>query len=170
MEPVTTAALISLGAKGLSKLFGGRSDKKKQEEQNRSTAAGLTIQQKQREDARRARLAMAQGLLGGVPATTAGGGVNTNVGLDPALVEKLMAERTYDFAGAMPRSTGGVDAFLSGLFGGAADVAPYLIPGARDDANDDGGSPFGGSPRPAGVPAIDLDELRALGHTPRTYA
>lgn len=165
MDPATIALLGSLGLKLGSKIFGGRSERKKHEERNRATAAGLTLQQKQREDARRARLALAQGLLGGVPGTT-GGGVRTNVGLDPALVAQLGQERTYDFAGTMPKSVGGTDAFLSGLFGGAADVVPYMFGGNAAAA---GGTEVPGSGQ-AGVKAIDLDELRALGKTQTSYA
>lgn len=169
MDPATITLLASLGVKGLSALFGNRAKGKQEAENRRAATSGLNIGQKQREDARRARLALANGLLGGVPGTTAGGGVNTNVGLDPALFERLNQERTYDFGSTMPQSKGGIDAFLSGLFGGAADVIPRIDGGATSHSGN--GMPTPSQPMPQqGVPAIDLDELRALGKTTGSYA
>jgi hypothetical protein len=163
-DPATIALLASLGFKGLSSLFGGRSRRKKEDESRRATTAGLTLAQKQREDARRARLALASGLLGGVPATTAGGGVRTNVGLDPALLARLDQERTYDFGSTLPRSVGGIDAFLEGLLGGAADVVPRMIdPEANAAAGGEGAS---GSPSAGGGflprPTVTIDDLQRL--------
>lgn len=169
MDPVTIATLASLGIKGLSSLFGGRSKRKQQAETNRATTAGLNIRQKQSEDSRRARLALAQGLMGRIPATTAGGGVRTNQGpLDPALFDQLNQERTYDFGSAMPKSAGGMDAFLEGLFGGAADVIPRVVTGGAT-SHTGNGMPTPSQPMPH-QSAIDLDELRALGKTTSSEA
>lgn len=131
--PLAGLLAASLAAKGIGGLFGNRSKKKKAAESKRATTAGLNIQQKRSEDARRARLQLGASLLGGVPRTTAGGGVNTNVGLDPELVKQLGVERTYDFGSAVPdESAGGGSAFLSGLFGGIGDTIPYMTEGGRE--------------------------------------
>lgn len=129
---------IALAAKGTQAYLSSRSKKKQAKEGKRSTTAALQLQHKQREDARRARLQTAASMLNGVPSTTAGGGVNTNVGLDPELLRQLNVERQYDFESAVPDETqGSTDAFLSGLFGGAGDVAGYY--GAQQ------GGGFGGA-------------------------
>lgn len=167
MDPLTAAAIASGVLKLGGKIFGGISAKKKLNEQNRAATASMTLAQKRAEDQRRARLALANGLLSGVPATTAGGGVNTNVGLDPALFAQLDRERTYDFGSTLPKHAGGVYGFLGGLFEGAADIAPYMMSGGANAAAR-GGNAVPGTP--SGAPAIDLDELRALGKTSATTA
>jgi type II secretory pathway pseudopilin PulG len=161
----------SLLLKGLGSIFGTRSKNKQQAEQNRAAAAGLAIQQKRGEDERRARLQLGNSLLGGVPSTTAGGGVNTNVGLDPELVKSLGLERTYDFGSAMPKpGAGGIDAFLAGLFGGAADTLPYTN---FSQQQPDSGATFpagfrwpGGAANnpnsPAAAPTVGMDDLMKL--------
>lgn len=132
MDPATIAFIASLGIKGLGSLFGHKAAKKKAANTRAATISGLNIQQKQKEDARRARLQLGSSILGRVPKTTAGGGVNTNVGLDPELVKALGVERTYDFGSAVPdESAGGGSAFLSGLFGGIGDTIPYLVGGRQ---------------------------------------
>jgi len=92
--------VAGLAAKAIGSFLKGRSQKKKAKEQmaasereRKSTVAGLSLQQTMGEDKRRARLALAQSLLGGVAGTTAGGRVNTNVALDPALLAQLGVER-----------------------------------------------------------------------------
>lgn len=136
--PIAAAAAVAF-LKGLQAFLGKKSKDKKAKEQNRASTAALTLTQKQREDQRRARLRAANSLLGGVPATTAGGGVNTNVGLDPALVADLDKERTYDFGSALPDSgTGSTYDFLSGLFGELGDTATRAFGSrTRKPANDE---------------------------------
>lgn len=158
MDPVTAAALISVGGKLLGGIFGRRSRNAQTREANRAQTAALTLAQRQREDARRARLAFGQGLLGRVPANVDGSG--GNLALSPELYGRLDQERRYDFAPTAAAPRGGGSAFLEGLFNGAAEVAPYLVPGAQ---NADG--PSTGVTGNVGAPAIDLDELRALGRT-----
>jgi hypothetical protein len=69
----------------------------------------------------------------------------------------------------VPDRVGGGDAFLSGLFGGVADTVPYMVGDGNAAAR--GGTEVPGSGQ-HGVPALDLDELRALGRTrdPRNEA
>jgi hypothetical protein len=120
------------------------------------------LEQKRREDARRARLAFGQGLMGRVPANVDGSG--GTLAMDPELYARLDEERKYNFAPTAAANAGGGSAFLSGLFGGAADTMPYLLGGQSGGAE----APAPGVP--PGVPAIDLDELRALGRTRGTTA
>lgn len=129
--PILAVAAGALAAKAASKYFGGKAKKKQEAESNRANTAALNLQQKQQEDARRSRVELGSSLLNGVPSTTAGGAVNTNVGLDPALVEKLMLERKYDFGSTMRKpGTGAGSAFLSGLFGDIGDFATSYGAGA----------------------------------------
>lgn len=140
----------------LSAIFKNRSSNKRNNEQRRATTAQLTLAQKQREDARRARFQYGASLLEGVPGTTAGGRVNTNVALDPELVRSIGAERTYDFAGAVPNQNAGAgSAFAAGLidniFSSADETAAYMAPGAA------------GAPSvPGGVPGLSIDQLLNL--------
>jgi hypothetical protein len=163
MGPIVAAG-IGLGLKGLGKLFGGKAKKKQNDNQRNATIAGLTIQQKQAEDKRRARLALANSLLGSVPGTTAGGGVNTNVALDPEMVKQLSLERTYDFGSAVPDANAGAgSAFLSGLFGGAGDLATAAFGG--------GANGVGAGAAAAGGPIVDglsLEDLLKLQRTQST--
>lgn len=166
MGPLAVAGL-GLGLKAAGSFFGGRSKKKQEKENKKAAVNGANIQQKKSEDTRRGRLAVGQSLLNGVPAQT-GGGVNTNVAMDPALFEGLNRERTYDFGSAVPESVGGTEAFLSGLFGDTADFLPFaaasgaLGPGAAGGANGlmPGANPLGGAG--AGNGAITLDQLLEL--------
>src|SRR4051812_25078332 len=122
--------VVALAAKAGQSYFGNKAKKKQAESNRNANIAQLTIGQKQREDSRRAHLALADSMLNRIPKTTAGGGVNTNVGLDPELVKQLGVERTYDFASAVPDGAAGSgSAFLSGLFGGVADTVPYGVGG-----------------------------------------
>src|SRR5687767_5398160 len=124
LPAAAVAAAISLGLKGLGGRCGRKGQTAANNDQRQSTINALTLQQKQREDARRRRVNLGASVLGRIPSTTAGGRVNTNVALDPEMVSQLATERTYDFAGAVPNANAGSgSAFLSGLFGGAADVA-----------------------------------------------
>lgn len=157
---------IGLGAKALSSLLGGRS-KKKQEKSNKQAATNAAnIQQKQREDQRRARLQLGNSLLGGVPQTT-GGGVRTNVALDPAVFADLNRERTYDFGSAIPESAGGVEAFLSGLFGDVADFIPHATAagafGPEAQAAGQQGSFLPGNMQNGAITIEQLLELLGLG-------
>jgi hypothetical protein len=129
--PLLAIAAGALAAKAASKIAKKKAQSNANKEQKRATTAQLTIGQKQREDARRARLDAGSSLLGGVPKTTAGGGVNTNVGLDPELVKRLGVERTYDFGSALPDANKGATwALLSGLFGDVGDFgADYAMGG-----------------------------------------
>lgn len=158
-----------LGLKAVSSFFGNKS-KKKQEKANKKAAVNAAnIQQKRGEDQRRGRLAVGQSLLNGVPQQT-GGGVRTNVAMDPALFANLDRERTYDFGSAIPESTGGVEAFLSGLAGDAADFLP-----AAYSAGALGGAPeqqaqmgaMGTAPGAGTSGALTIDDLlRLLNHSP----
>ena len=158
--PALAVAGGSLLFKGLSSFFGHKSKTKANKEQRRAQIAALTLQQKQREDARRARVDAASSLLGRVPATTAGGGVNTNVALDPELVKRLSTERTYDFSSAVPdENVGAGSAFLSGLFGGVGDLGAYLYDQQHAGAEGAGG---GGQ-----LQGLSFDELKRLQKTQR---
>jgi hypothetical protein len=166
--PAIPVAAASLFLKGLSAFAGGKAKKKQQADQNRARTAGLNIQQKQSEDSRRARLDAANSILGRVPATTAGGGVRTGVALDPALVNRLSQERTYDFGSAMPTpGTGAGWEFLSGLAGGAGDtVAGLNDPGQGLIQRDVPEGVVGGS---VGDPTtITLEDLMKLFGKPPT--
>jgi hypothetical protein len=125
IAPIVAAGIL-LGLKGLSSWFGKKSADKQYGENRDATVAGLNIKQEMSEDKRRAMLALANSLLGGVPGTTGGGNIRTNVALDPALFAQLNEERKYDFGSAVPEKAGGMDGFLSGLFGGAAETVPYM--------------------------------------------
>lgn len=128
---VIPAAAI-LAAKVGKAYFGNKAKKKANVEQKRADVSALETQQKKGEDARRARVQAAGSLLNGVPKTTAGGGVNTGVGLDPELLASLGVERKYDYAsGIADRNKGAGSAFVSGLFGDVGDtVASMYGPGA----------------------------------------
>jgi type II secretory pathway pseudopilin PulG len=116
-----------LAAKAAKSYFGNKAKKKQNTNQRNAAVAGLTFQQKQREDARRARLKLGGSMMNSIPATTAGGSVNTNMGIDPALLEQLGIERTYDFGSAVPDYNAGAgSAFLSGLFGDVGDTLGYM--------------------------------------------
>jgi type II secretory pathway pseudopilin PulG len=129
-----------LAAKVGKSYFGNKAKKKQNDEQRKAEVSALTLQQKQREDARRARVAAAGSLLNGVPSTTAGGGVNTGVGLDPALLAQLGLERTYDFGSAVPdRNKGAGSAMLAGLFGDVGDTLGSMYGGKMGG----GGAPAG---------------------------
>lgn len=133
-----------LAAKAGQAYFSGRSKKKKAEEQKKAATAQLTVGQQQREDVRRGRLELGASMLSRVPKTTAGGGVNTNVALDPDLVAKLGVERKYDFASTVPdQAAGNGSEFVSGLFGGAGDA----LAGAYGHGLGGGG----GSPTPSSM-------------------
>jgi len=153
MDPLSLGlAGGSLLFKGLGALFGHKSKSKANDEQRRAQIAALTLAQKQREDARRARLELGSSILNRVPATTAGGRVNTNVALDPELVKKLGMERTYDFGSAVPNENAGASsAFLSGLFGGAGDLATSMYQPQGQGGN--------------GIQGIPLAELLRLSKT-----
>lgn len=120
--PIVAAATVAF-LKGLSALMNKKAKSKQGKEQNRANTEALNLAQKRSEDSRRARVRAGASLLGGVPSTTAGGAVNTNVGLDPGLVADLEKERTYDYGKTMPDSDKGATyEFLAGLLGGAGDV------------------------------------------------
>lgn len=150
MDPVTIAALVSLGAKGISALFGHRASNARNANQRSAQIAGLNLQQQRSEDSRRARLNLGAGMLNGVPGSTAGGRVNTNVALDPELLRTLGQERRYNFAAAVPNESAGSGSnVVAGLFNGVADTAPYAISGARPAA-------------PTGLGNISFDQLMEL--------
>lgn len=142
------AAGASLAFKGLGSIFGGKA-KRKQEKANKQAATNAAnIRQKQSEDQRRARLQFGASIANSLPA-------HRGAGVDPKLLESLMQERTYDFGSAIPESAGGADAFLSGLFGDAADMVPDAY----------GAGIFGKVPVPgginpgAGVGGLTIEEL-----------
>src|SRR5688500_18518885 len=115
----------------LAAIFGRSARNKQNDDQRKAAINALTLQQKQREDARRGRIDFGASVLGQIPRTTAGGRVNTNVALNPEMVARLAAERTYDFAGAVPNENAGSgSAFLAGLIenlGNSADeTAAYM--------------------------------------------
>lgn len=112
-----------LAAKAAKSYFGHKAKKKQNNAQRSAATAQLTIGQKQREDARRAKVSLGGSILGNVPKTTAGGAVNTGVAIDPELLKQLGVERTYDFQSAIPDGNAGAgSAFLSGLFGDVGDT------------------------------------------------
>lgn len=175
----------SLAAKGLSSLFGAKSKKKQQEAQRKAQIAGLELGQKQGERSRLGKLDLAKSLLGGVPNRTyegVGGGsfnIQPNVALDPELAARLGVERRDDFSKVVPEAGAGAgSAFLSGLFGGGADVLAQMS--ANKQAAENGGEvqgysgPMGGTPQPEGFggPAdraagqgLSLEDLFALSRT-----
>jgi hypothetical protein len=147
------AAGASLAFKGLGSIFGGRA-KKKQERANKQAATNAAnIQQKRSEDQRRARLSLGASMANGID--------RPGMKIDPALLEQLMQERTYDFGSAIPESAGGSDAFLSGLFGGASDLVPSAygagVFGAVPPDATGGIAGQGGGPQ-----TITLDDLMEL--------
>ena len=160
MSPLVIPA-ISLGAKLLGGLFGRRSQNAQTNEGNRAQTAALALRQKQMEDARRARLAYGQGLLGRVTQGVDGSG--GSMALSPELFAQLDKERTYNFAGTATAPKGGASSFLSGLFGGAADVLPYVGAGGGNAHSGDPSDPtFMGPQVPGGVTS---EELRNLTRT-----
>lgn len=168
-------AAAFLAAKIGKSYFNSRSKKKANTEQKRADVSALTTQQKQGEDSRRARVQAAGSLLNGVPSTTAGGGVNTNVGLDPALLASLGAERTYDFASGIPdRNKGAGSALIAGLFGdvgdtiatayggGAMGAAGSALAGGAHTANANNLSSFVGNDAAGGGGGLSFEELQKL--------
>jgi hypothetical protein len=120
-------------AQGAAKTISGwaktKAKKKQNDESRRALIAQLTTGQKQREDSRLAHLNIGSSILGRVPTTTAGGGVNTGVALDPELVKQLGVERTYDFASTVPKDTTGASAYLGALMGEVGNTLDYYQPG-----------------------------------------
>lgn len=168
---IIPAAAI-LAAKAGKAYFGSKAKKKQNDAQRTADVSALTIEQKQREDARRARVDAGASLLNGVPGTTAGGGVNTGVSLDPELVKRLGLERTYDFKSAVAdRNAGAGSAFLSGLFGDVGDTVAGMYGGgmgggataAWQDVSRGGANPWangtttlpGGGPQTAPLHMVD---------------
>lgn len=177
--PIVTAAVVTALLKGLGHVFGQKGKKKREAEQRRATVATKTTRQKMAEDARRARVRAGASLLGGVPQTTAGGAVNTNVGLDPALVADLEKERTYDWGAGIPdESKGATWEFLGGLFDDAGDVPTYaygtdpVAAAAAPRGSIPPGSPSSLLTPPGGITrtpwvddALSIDDLLKLGRT-----
>lgn len=176
-----------LAAKAGKAYFGNKAKHKANDEEKRAATAALNTQQKQREDARRGRLKLGASMLSSVPKTTAGGGVSTNLDIDPAILDALGAERTYDFGATITdRNKGAGSAFLSGLFGDVGDTltsaythglggddgvtAPWQDvsrTGANPWANGTASLPGGLSSAPLnmvgdGGPAIDWEDLYRL--------
>lgn len=127
--PLAAAAAIAALGKGVGSILKSKGQNKKNQEAYRSTVAAKNLAQKQVEDKRIGNLSLANSLLSRVPKTTAGGAVNTNVALDPALVAQLSKPREYDYASATPKPVGGTYDLLAGLFDTAGDVATYLPTG-----------------------------------------
>lgn len=137
-----------LAAKAAKSYFGHKAKKKQNNAQRSATTAQLTIGQKQREDARRAKVSLGGSILGNVPKTTAGGAVNTGVAIDPELLKQLGVERTYDFQSAVPdNNAGSGSAFLSGLFGDVGDT----LAGAYGGLGSGGTAPWQDVSKSAGV-------------------
>lgn len=149
--PVILAA-ATLAAKGASSIFGNKAKRKQEQENKRAATEQANTRQKMMEDERRNRVRIAQQLLGGVPQTTAGGGVNTNVGMDPSFWDEQMKERTYDFGKGVPESKGGTQAFLAGLFGGIGETIPAMYNPAGGAGGMGGGMPS----KPAPISWQDL--------------
>lgn len=180
MAPAIAAAAAAAFLKGIGALFGSKGRKKKEQAQRQATVSALTTRQKQQEDRRRSNVRLGSSLLNTVPETTAGGGIRTNVGIDPAVVADLEKERTYDFESMVPQAgAGSTYDFLSGLFGGAGDVAvrafggPAAAPAAVSGMIPSGApsspmTPPGGLTRTpwdvnAGQPhALSIEDLLAL--------
>lgn len=108
---------VSVGAKLLGGLFGGKSEKKKAEADRKAAIGQAELQNQMSEDKRLAALSAGQSLLGQL---TGKGFTN----IDPATAAKLAERRTYDFSKAVPEAGAGMGSgLLSGLFNAAGDVA-----------------------------------------------
>lgn len=161
--PVVVAAGVTAFLKGLSALMKHKAAQKRAKEMKRANVAALTTAQKRIEDQRRAKVRTGAALLNSVPATTAGGAVKTNVGIDPSIVADLEKERTYDFESGLPdQSKGATYDFLAGLFGDAEETTTRAFgapaPGGTTRSNSSTGpssllTPPGGITRTPFVPA-----------------
>lgn len=157
----------ALAVKGASKLFGHKSKTKANDEQRRAATAALNTRQKMTEDKRIGRLKLGASMLGSVPKTTAGGGVNTNLDIDPAILAQLGAERTYDFGSTVPNMNEGATwAFLSGLAGDVGDFGvDYAAsrlggdPESRLNAAAGAQGPLAGGPGLAATPTVSWEDL-----------
>lgn len=148
LGPIAGAGIL-LGLKGLGSLFKGKAKAKQNTENRTATISGLNLQQKMGEDKRRARLQLAQSILGGVP----------GFGLDPAIVQQLMQERQYDFGPAVPRQVGGISNFLGDVFHGASEVIPYAYSSGQTPMSP-GQPTYGAQPGTAGQ-TVTLESLIA---------
>lgn len=138
----------------LTAVFGHRAKSKSNDEQRRATTAGLTLAQRQREDARRGRVDLGSNLMS-----------RAGVALDPELVARLGRERTYDYGSAVPNSNAGAgSAFVAGLIGdlanGADETAAYMSSPATAGAAV--GAPGAAASVPGGVPGLSLEQLMAM--------
>jgi hypothetical protein len=126
--PLPLLPLVGVGASLLGGLFGGRSEKKKQQAQNDAAVAQANLRQKMNEDQRLGALDAGSSMLDRVgssnPAAFNGRIDLSGFRLDPAMLERLKRERSYDFSGTVPAAGAGIgSSLLSGLFGGVQDVA-----------------------------------------------
>lgn len=106
---------VSIGAKLLGGLFGGKSKKKQAQAANKAAIGQAELKNQMNEDTRTAKASTAASLLGQA---------GSDFALDPAVAANLAKRRSYDFSKAVPEAGAGIGSdLLSGLFGGVADVA-----------------------------------------------
>lgn len=142
-----------LVAKGIQAVEKKKSASKQFNAKRDAEIASLNLRQKQNEDTRIGRLKLGASMMGNVPATTAGGGVQTHAGLDPELIKQLEIEKKYNYDQTVPTDAGAFDAFVAGLAGNASDVL------SRYGGS---GSPTG-SANPAALPTSMLYNRTAAG-------
>ncbi len=172
--PIPALALAggSLLAKGLGALFGHKAQSSQSNANREALINLLTVRQNMSEDQRLARVKLAQSILANLPEHRNGPGGGYDIGgpRDPALYADLGKRRNYDFSSTVPKSAGGFESFLSGLFGGAADVIPRVASPDASAAGPVGGidsgvvaggfspAPIGGPSSPT-APNITLEQL-----------
>lgn len=122
---------IGLGSSLVSQWFGGKAKKKKEEASNAATIGAAEIKNQMNEDTRTAHADVASSLLG----SAGGSELGHSFALDPALVARLGVRRSYDFKKGVPKAGAGAgSAFLSGLFGTAADMAGQYSANKENEA------------------------------------
>lgn len=110
-------AAVGLGSKLLRGLFGGRAKKKKAEADRKAAVSAAELKQNMAEDQRIGGLNAGASIL----QQLAGKGFT---GISPEALAALRQRRSYDFSKAVPEAGAGIGSeLLSGLFGGASDVA-----------------------------------------------
>lgn len=155
--PALALPAISVGAKLLGGLFGGKSKKKQAQAQNKAAIGQAELKNQMSEDQRLAQQSAGQSLLGQLAPKGF-----TNI--DPATAASLAQRRTYDFSKGVPEAGAGIGSgLLSGLFGGIGDVASQY--GINEQDTTAGPETPGISPgQPVGGlnSALTLDDLYKL--------
>ena len=158
--PLAVPLALGIGSK-IASFFGGRgkakAQKKAAESQRLAQIRRMELGQKGSADTRRSRLSLAQALLGGMPGTTAGGHVQTNVALDPEILRQLGIERKYDFSEAVGSEAdpgaGAGASFVGGLLGDLGSAASTARAEQMQRDGELGG--FGGTEfRPQDIPGM----------------